>query len=198
MMTAYDTESPMNSKEVRGCHLCKVYFVSTGRNAFYLTWSERYAHDAAFHTSLDAAKHHAEQKRVQGTVFSIDELPALAFPVDSGALLVTEINTSTAFEGFLRRTPRTRTVSHIASFFTPPRVNSIQRLFCESDIPVAFFPLRRFRSSSRGKAYPLTWEQLELEPEDAHDPKFAVATATRLHKWLVGPIKKPNAIRPNA
>ena len=195
-MTAYDAESTMNSEEVRGCHLCKVYFFSTGRNAYFSTWSQKYPYESAFHTSLEAAKQHAEQQRVQGAVFSIDELPVLAFPFDDSSLLVTEINTETAFEDFLRRIPKSRTVAHIARYFTPPRANSIQRLFCDGDIPAAFFPLRQFRSRSRGKAYPLTWRQLDTE--DAHDPKYAEATATRLHQWLVGPTKKPNEIRPNA
>ena len=195
-MTAYDTESPMNSEEVRGCHLCKVYFFSTGRNAYYSTWSQKYPYESAFHTTLKAAKQHAEQQRVQGAVFYIEELPVLAFPFGSSSLLVTDINTKTEFEDFLRRTPKSCTVAHIAKYFTPPRPNSIQRLFREGDVPAAFLPLRQFRSRSRGKAYPLTWTQ--LDPDDAHDPKYAEATATRLHQWLVTPTKNPNEIRPNA
>ena len=182
-MFSYDPESPLSTNEVRGCYLCKLYFVSYGRNAYNWTWTSKYPGDDAFHKSREAAQEHAERQRVQGSRFYIDEIPALAFPITNTSLVVTEINTSLPFERYLRRAPKSRKASDIAAYFTPWRINTIQRFFVEDDISVPFLPLRRTYSKSDGTYYKLRW--IERDPtKSTLDLKYAEATAARLHKWL--------------
>ncbi len=77
---------------VRSVSVSKIYYVSTGRNAWWSTWATRYS-PGCFHTTLASAKWFCESKRVQGTVFCIDELPVLAFHAPERALFAIEINT---------------------------------------------------------------------------------------------------------
>jgi hypothetical protein len=76
---------------VRSVEVVKVYFVWTGRNAWWSTWSTRYT-PGCFHRTLESAKALCESRRVQGTVFYIDELPSLGLLAPERTLIVSEIN----------------------------------------------------------------------------------------------------------
>jgi hypothetical protein len=182
-MFSYDSESPLSTSEVRGCYLCKLYFVSYGRNAYNWTWTEKYPGDGAFHKTREAAQQHAEAQRVQGSRFYIDEIPALAFPITTSSLVVTEINTSLPFERYLRGTPKSRKATDIANYFKPWRINTIRRFFVEDDISVPFLPLRRSYSRSVGAYYKLNWIDRDVSASTL-DLKCINATASRLQRWL--------------
>jgi len=83
---------------VRSVQVVKVFYVSTGRNAWWSTWSTKYFVGRT-HATLESAKSYCEPQRVQGTVFYIDELPSLAFVGDERTLVVSELNT----ENFMSR-----------------------------------------------------------------------------------------------
>lgn len=68
-----------------------VYFVHEGRNAWHSTWVRQYSRNC-MHTSLEAAKQSCEARRTQGSVFNIEQLPALIIRSDFGQLIVTQIN----------------------------------------------------------------------------------------------------------
>ncbi len=78
---------------VQSVEVVKVYYVWTGRNAWWNTWSTRYS-TGCFHRTLESAKTFCEGRRVQGTVFYIDELPSLAVLASGCTLVVSEINTT--------------------------------------------------------------------------------------------------------
>lgn len=78
---------------VRSIDVVKVFYVWTGRNAWWNTWSTRYT-TGCFHRTLESAKAFCETKRVQGTVFYIDELPSLGIQAPERTLVVSEINTN--------------------------------------------------------------------------------------------------------
>ena len=88
------SQAPANDLRfmVRSVSVSKIYYVWTGRNAWWSTWATRYS-PGCFHTTLASAKSFCESKRVQGTVFYIDELPVLAFHAPDRALFAVEINT---------------------------------------------------------------------------------------------------------
>jgi len=69
----------------------KLYFVSTQRNAWHRVTVRHYA-EGCMHSSFDSAKGYCEGKRKQGTVFCVDDLPALAFCSGTRAVVVTEID----------------------------------------------------------------------------------------------------------
>jgi hypothetical protein len=93
-VTTFDDQSLECLVEV--VSVVMLYFVSTGRNAWWSTWTSRYS-PGCMHTTLDSAKAHCEKLRKSGTVFYIDELPSLALLSSSNALLVSEINTRKPF-----------------------------------------------------------------------------------------------------
>lgn len=84
---------------VRSVRPVKVFYVSTGRNAWWSTWITRYSH-GCMHSTIESAKQYCERRRVQGTVFYIDELPSIGFIAPERALLISEINTEHFFQRF--------------------------------------------------------------------------------------------------
>jgi hypothetical protein len=137
-MNRYDSTSPLSSEVVRGCYLCKLYFVWYGRNAYHSTWASKYVVDAAFHKSLPHAKQYAESQRVQGSRFYIREIAALAFPITDVSLIVTQINTVKPFERYHRRNPKSSRVSDIAAFFEPWESDTILQFLVPGDIAYPF------------------------------------------------------------
>ena len=82
---------------VRSVQATRVYYVWKGRNAWWSTWSTTYS-PGCFHLSLASAKAFCEKRRTQGTVFYIDEIPAVAFHSKDRSLYATEINTKDFFK----------------------------------------------------------------------------------------------------
>lgn len=76
---------------LRGIRAVKIYYCFYGRNAWHSTWVQKYYIDC-MHSNLDSAKRFAERNRVQGSVFYIEELPALLLDGGSYPVLVTQIN----------------------------------------------------------------------------------------------------------
>ena len=77
---------------VRSVVAVKLYYVWTGRNAWWQTWSTRYS-NGCMHLSLKSAKDYCEKLRTQGTVFYIDQLPSIAFLAVDRTFVLSEINT---------------------------------------------------------------------------------------------------------
>jgi hypothetical protein len=65
------------------------------------------------HDSLQSAKERSELLREKGSVFTIRELPSLAFRSSVGLLLVTEINTTTPLSSWIRRCREERSSYHL-------------------------------------------------------------------------------------
>ena len=88
------------SSSVVGVSARKLYYISTGRNAWNSTWVKQYQH-GCMHLSLAGAEAFAEQHRIQGTRFTIRQLPALLVCGDDcSGILITEINTRTPLKGY--------------------------------------------------------------------------------------------------
>src|SRR4051812_25147339 len=101
MQLAQLLEVPPDDFRARVCavRVVKVFYVSTGRNAWWSTWVTRYS-PGCMHGALESAKAFCEERRRQGTIFYIDELPSLAFVASECALVVSEINTEGFFDRF--------------------------------------------------------------------------------------------------
>jgi hypothetical protein len=74
-----------------------LYLLSTGRNAWHSTWSERYRRDAALFSNLDSAKAAAEISRNRGTTFEIEQYPGLAFFSAAGIVALVEFHSKQSF-----------------------------------------------------------------------------------------------------
>ena len=75
-----------------------MYLLSTGRNAWYGVWSERYKGPTSLHFSLTEAQKKAQTDRVQGTVFTIEQVPVLAFRCRTGIAYCTEFHSQESFK----------------------------------------------------------------------------------------------------
>lgn len=72
--------------------LRKIYYISHGRNAWNSTWVRKYK-DGCLHTTLQSAKQAAEKWRVSGSVFYIEQVPALVLSTDGPySIIITQIN----------------------------------------------------------------------------------------------------------
>jgi hypothetical protein len=74
-----------------------LYLLSTGRNAWHSTWSERYRSDAALFATFDLAKASAEKSRNRGTKFEIEQFPGLAFYSLAGVVALVEFHSKQSF-----------------------------------------------------------------------------------------------------
>lgn len=83
--------SQLKNESVSRKSVRKLYYVHDGRNAWYSTWVQRYL-DGCMHSSLSSAKRYAENLRVCGSVYYINEIPALLLESESLVLAVTQIN----------------------------------------------------------------------------------------------------------
>ena len=85
---------------------CKLWYVYDGRNAWHSTWVQRYG-EGCMHTSRSTAEEYSERKRVNGSVFYLQEMPALQFDAEAGTLFVTQFNVRDALRDFypFRRQP---------------------------------------------------------------------------------------------
>jgi hypothetical protein len=163
---------------VRAVKVVKIFYVSTGRNAWWSTWITRYT-PGCMHSTIESAKEFCEDRRVQGTVFYIDELPSLAFFAPERALVVSEINTDEFlgrldFKGLTNLTtvlPVSSMTLHQMTFvFKPesplwpesyPREDSSILSFCSAPLTLAEVSSKdefsSLASSSVGPNYHLNW-----------------------------------------
>lgn len=163
---------------VREVKAVRLYYVTTGRNAWWSTWITRYS-PGCMHSTMDSAKAFCQARRVQGTVFYVHELPSIAFIAESRALVVSEINT----ESFLKRLDAKRltsittvlpvsamTLRQMAYVFRPesplwptdyPRQDSAILSFCSTSNTLAELSakeeLSSYASNSAGSSYYLNW-----------------------------------------
>ena len=85
------------NSELKDLQLITVYLLSTGRNAWHSTWSEKYRPDTALFASFDKAKAAAEKARNRGTTFEIEQYPGLAFFTTAGVIVLVEFHSKEPF-----------------------------------------------------------------------------------------------------
>ena len=82
----------VDGQSIKRLGLAKLYFVTSGRNAWWATWIKRYE-EGCMQAKLRSAQQQAERRRTNGSVFYIRELPALFIEKEHALLIVTQINT---------------------------------------------------------------------------------------------------------
>ena len=80
------------SEEIKSVSIKKIYYLVTGRNAWHSTWVQHF-YKRCISTEFRNLEKDAEQRREAGTVFYIEELPALCLETNSGCFVISEINT---------------------------------------------------------------------------------------------------------
>lgn len=84
--------------EFKSLSIVKVYLLISGRNSWHGTWSTQYRRNRAIFGQFREATSVAENLRIQGTQFTIKEIPALAFASLSGVIVVTEFHSNPSFK----------------------------------------------------------------------------------------------------
>jgi len=195
---------------VRGISAVKIYYLYRGRNAWYNTWVTHYSQNC-FQPTLEGARRQAEQLRCQGSVFYVQELPALLLMCEIHSLLVTEINTSEPLGHFddriysstwnrdengrreFRRGMTLGGASYMFSHYSdcwrvrPERENSvITEILPATDSTwerIDAKPLKLRMSSSQGSAYNLMWSEVsEARAESENVSQHSVLTLARRAK----------------
>ncbi len=84
---------------VKSVRVVKIYYAFKGRNAWWSTWVSRYE-NGCMHSTFESAASFCEKSRVQGTVFYINELSALAFCAGKHSVIISEINSTKILNKF--------------------------------------------------------------------------------------------------
>ncbi len=180
---SYDPQWTISKRAARGCYLSKLLYVSDGSGIYSRDCPECYVGDNAFHQTVDSAKAYASCLENRGTPCYIDEVPALVFHISSWCFVVTEINTAFPFEYFLENKPMSKSIEDIALYFSPRRMNTLQRLFGvynEFTRPATF---RSFCSNKITRNGKRDWHQ-QSSNIHAIEIKYAEMNVNRLHRWI--------------
>lgn len=97
-----DECSDISSGSLLTVEATRLFFLHDGRNAWHSTWVQKY-YEGCLHTSLFAAQMSALRKRVQGSRFYIEEVPAVLIRADAGCLAITQINSPNPLASYLLR-----------------------------------------------------------------------------------------------
>lgn len=85
-------DTKISAEIITSVSVRKIYYLVTGRNAWHSTWVQHF-YKKCISTEFRELEIDAEKRREAGTVFYIEELPALCLDVSSGCFALTEINT---------------------------------------------------------------------------------------------------------
>jgi len=170
------TDSVFLDSKLKDLKLVTLYLLSTGRNAWHSTWSEKYRPDSALFSSFDAAKAAAEDSRNRGTAFEIEQFQGIAFFSSEGVVALAEFQSKQPFkklkikklEGFLRiNTPIRDAIAPFigatSEFWETPFpsessfVGFRSNLLEEFEEIVEYPYLRKWGSVSSGSNYYLGW-----------------------------------------
>lgn len=161
-----------------------LYLLSTGRNAWHSTWSERYRSDAALFSSFDAAKEAAEKARNRGTTFEIEQYPGLVFYSLAGVVALVEFHSKQSFSklqlnsigdrlevGTMIRDAIDPFKLATSEFWATPFPSENSFVVVKSDLAEAFEPLqassnlKKWGSVASGSNYYLGWTE-KNKPEE--------------------------------
>jgi hypothetical protein len=87
------SNATLGSEEIKSAHIKKIYYLVTGRNAWHSTWVQHF-YKRCISTEYRDLENDAEKRRGAGTVFYIEELPALCLETSLGCFVISEINTN--------------------------------------------------------------------------------------------------------
>jgi len=151
-------ENKIASHRITSCAIGRMFYFYQGRNAWNWSWSQTYPGDDAFTLSLEESKRRIEKRRVQGSTWWIEELPACIFSGTKYSLVIAEINTQTPLADFVKITFNKPMIREVAAAFQQLRPNSLVKFVCSVDsIDTSRGTLKRFKSHSYGGNYSLGW-----------------------------------------
>jgi len=167
----------------------KLYYCYYGRNAWHSTWSQKYTPNC-MHFTFNSAKEFAERNRVAGSVFFIQEMPALQMTSAGKNFYITQINIDNPLKEYRLNSLKEDKVVDITKpksyFYYGALIEKLMATFdpdsnfwtrCQGENSVLPLlgnvnvspedlgdePLMRWKSKARGTGYYLDWNELDSE-----------------------------------
>ena len=173
------TDAELLDAPVTGVGTAKIYLLVKGRNAWHATWITRFRATNAIHLTLASAKLDAENQRVQGSTFTIREVPAIRLQTEGGSVLAIEFHPNNCFgkyrpvdgDDLLVGRPlrfAIRQLNGLYSAWTGPRISehSFQQVYIADAEPESLSPrkpLANYASASYGGNYGLGWSRYKSD-----------------------------------
>ncbi len=152
--------SGLSRSRALSAYLGKIYFAAYGRNAWHSTWVSRYTAGYSFHATHESARRDVESRRVQGSTWTIRELPALVVAARKGLIAVSEINTATPLKRWPPDFGRSLTLRGLAKRWRPRGSDDLKKFGVTGYVPPpAELPFQTWTSVSHGGQYRLAWRQ---------------------------------------
>lgn len=148
------------ARKARHVSLSLLHYGSDGRNAWHSTRVRRY-YPSSISFNETSVREWLEHRRVQGSTFTLTELPCLCFHDGSRVAILTDINDPT-FPARTRELVRRRGVAKAIRETLGRRSQSMYAFISTSATPPqtlsASYMLRRRSSQSMGTSYYLNWK----------------------------------------
>jgi hypothetical protein len=169
----------MDDQPVLTSFLSKAFYFSVGRNAWWGSWSSTYPGDHAFAPEPSTIKKRIEAQRVQGSQFTLKELPALALMGQHYELLLFQTWGNAPFGKIPRSAISGKTMFEVARSICKHEqwINTFIGPSGTACRPI--LPFKMFRSRPQGAGYPLAWDRLDDEYELG--PVMALVADVTLH-----------------
>ena len=160
------SSASLRDSPIYGARLTRLAFLTYGRNAWHSTWITRYT-DWSIALTVGTLQSRAERLRTSGSVFKIDEIPALALQTEASTIFIVEVNRGRQLE-----TLEDQLLGPIFSGRMIQEVAGLSKnsLVClqapERIIPPPVQdarPFHQFRSSSQGAHRSLAWSKTGLD-----------------------------------
>jgi len=171
-----------DSDQLCSCFLTKVFHYWVGRNAWYGTWSSTYCGDYSFSLQREELLDQIEGERVQGSTFTLAELPALALLGKHLALILFQHHAQSPFQEVPTSAVAGASLLGVAESIRK-RADRALLFVASPELPKATEPpYRRFGSVPQGSDYMLGWT-----PTSSYDTE----AVSRLCKKVCALSRKP-------
>jgi len=156
-----DSVQTINGKsKINRVLVTKIYVAFAARNAW--NWTSFNYFSGELSTSLDGAKNSVERKRVQGSSWSIQEIPAIAISTPNESLIFCHIDTVSPFLDWEPPIVKGKYLRNVLEAWISESRPDDWRVFIShlpdcSDLEQAELPFTKYQSSSLGSKQKLDW-----------------------------------------
>ena len=146
-------------ESVQSVFLSKVFYYSVGRNAWWGSWSSSYPGDQAFELDEAILKKRIENRRTQGSQFTLKQLPGLALMGKKYDLMLFQTWGSAPFKKIPRSAISGASMFEIARSICKHEqlINTFLAPRGQSRLPI--LPFKTFGSRPQGAGYSLAWDE---------------------------------------
>jgi len=146
-------------------YVSSLFMFVAGRNAWHGTWSSTYPREHAFATQIERLHQQVEKERVQGTTFTIQQLPVLVLCGRQTRLVLSEPSSPMPFLFPEPVETHSRSLGETASHLITRSHVGVACWRTTSAPPEAEPPFLAYHSSVAAAGSPLHWSRSESSVE---------------------------------